>query len=107
MVEKALETRPKGTRPLSIGDWNANLDFPRDRQEEILSAGMQKHGLSCATRHFVTRRKRYVRGRWTWRAKRDNGRGEKRWIYSKPDYFLTREEDRKKIPRCRWVIPPK
>ena len=107
LVETALETRPEGTRPLTIGDWNANLDFPRDRQEEILSAGMRKHGLSCATRYFVTRRKRHVRGRWTWRQQRDNGRGDKQWIHSKPDYFLTRAEDRKKLRRCRWITPPK
>ena len=29
LVEKTLETRPPGTRPLPIGDLNANLDVPR------------------------------------------------------------------------------
>ena len=107
LVETALETRTEGTHPLTISNWNVNLDFPRDRQEEILLAGMRKHGLSCATRHFVTRHKRHVRGRWTWRQQRDNGRGDKRWIHSKPDYFLTRAEDWKKLRRCRWITPPK
>ena len=65
LVETALENRSKGTHSLSIGDWKANLDFPRDRQEEILSAGMRKHGLSCVTRDFVPHRRRHVRGRWT------------------------------------------
>ena len=33
--------------------------------------------------------------------------GEARWYFSKPDYFLTRAGERKKLRRCRWVTPPK
>ena len=41
----ALEGAPKGSTPLVVGDLNAGLDFPRDRQEEILSATMRERGM--------------------------------------------------------------
>ena len=68
---------------------------------------MRKHGLSCVTQDFVPCRRRHVRGRWTWRKQRNNGRGEKRWLHSKPNYFLARAADRREIRRCRWITPAK
>ena len=67
-MEKTLESQSPGSRPLSIGNWNSNLDFPKNRQEEILSVGMRKHDLRCVTRNFRPRGKRSrlrARGRWT------------------------------------------
>ena len=37
---EALDAAPKGSRPLLIGGLNTDLDFPRDRQEEILTADL-------------------------------------------------------------------
>ena len=70
LAEKALRERPKGAMPLVVGDFNANLDVPRNKEEESLSQEMREHGLECATRHFQVRR-RHVRGRWTFRRAKD------------------------------------
>ena len=111
MVAAALERRPAEACPVVIGDLNSDLDFPRDRQEEVMAATMTEHGLRCATKHFQTRGrrkcKRTARGRWTFQRWDDRqGRGERRWVRSKPDYFLVQGEDRKKVKRCRWILPP-
>ena len=102
-IEELVASRPAGSRPLILADLNANLDFPRNRQEEIISGGAAEHGLVCATRHFMARRTRRNRGRWTWRQQRRDGGGETRTYRSKPDYILTRERDRRKVRRVRWV----
>ena len=49
MVIAALEDRPVGTCPIVVGDLNSDLDFPRDRQEEILSSAMTAQSLTCAS----------------------------------------------------------
>ena len=46
IVIATLESRPKGACPIVIGDLNSDLDFPRDRQEEILSPAMDKMSLT-------------------------------------------------------------
>ena len=38
--------------------------------------------------------------------RRPRGGGGGSWIRSKPDYFLIRKQDRRKIKICRWVLPP-
>ena len=58
---EALDVAPKGPKPLLIGDLNANLDFPLDRQEEILTADLGERRLRCATRSFHPRRTRLTR----------------------------------------------
>ena len=67
LVEQALRDKPEGSMPLVIGDLNANLDAPRSRREEVLSQLLAGEGLGCATRHFQVRRRKHVRGRWTFR----------------------------------------
>ena len=64
--------------------------------------------MECATRHFQVRRRRHVRGRWTWRrAKEEATRaGDRRWVRSRPDYILFPAQERRRIKRCRWVLPP-
>merc|ERR1712086_1003921 len=49
MVINMLKNRLKGTCPVVIGDLNSDLDFPRDRQEEILSSAMTAQSLTCAS----------------------------------------------------------
>ena len=58
----ALDAAPEGTKPLLIGDLNSDLDFPWDRQEEILAADLEERGLRCVTRGFRPRRTRRMRG---------------------------------------------
>ena len=107
MVIDALENRPKGTCPVVISNLNANLDFLRDRQEEILSAAMTAMSLTCASKGYrVRKRRRKTHGRWTFQRHENRGGGGRTWIRSKPDYFLIRQQDRQKAKRCRWVRPP-
>ena len=65
-IEELIALRPKDLQALILANLNADLDCPRDRQEEILAGGMARYGLVCASRHFVARRTRHVRGRWTY-----------------------------------------
>ena len=100
----ALEGGPAGSLPLIIGDSSFDLNFPRDRQEKILSAPMRKQGMRCASR--FPRRTRRTRGQWAWRQRRDiPGTGQTQWLKSKLDYFLFREKDRRRIKCCRWSWP--
>ena len=99
LVEQALWDKPKGSMPLIIGDLNADLYNPRNRREEVLSQTMGEHSLECASHHLRVQRHCHVRGRWTWRQEKTAATrpGDRRWIRSRPDYFLIREEDRKRI----------
>ena len=75
LMDIALDAAPKGSKTMVIGDLNANLEDPQNGRDEVLSAGMRERGLGCATRHFLTRRRRYVRGRWTYKKRCESGRG--------------------------------
>ena len=101
----ALKNAPSGTHLLLIGDLNADLEYPRDIQEEVLSSELEERGMRCATWNFLSRRTRRNRGRWTWRQRRTNKEGERYWLRSKPDYFMMQERDRARVRRCRWILP--
>ena len=59
-AEKLITERPRGSMSLVLGNLNSNLDFPWDRQEEILSTGIWKEGLGCPTRHLKPQHTRHV-----------------------------------------------
>ena len=81
MAIDALESLPKGTCPIVIGDLNSKLDFPRDRREEILSAAMTEQALTCASKGYRIRKKRRrTHGTWTFQRHEDRGRGGRTWI---------------------------
>ena len=82
MVIAALENRPEGTCPIVIGDLNSDLDFPRDRREEILSAAMTGMSLTCASKGYrIRKRQQRTHGRWTFQRHEDRGGGGGRtWI---------------------------
>ena len=102
LATAALEGGAAGSPSLIIGNLNSNLDFPRDRQKEILSTTVRERGMRCASRCFCTRRTRRTRGRWTWRQRRGiPGSDQTQWLRSKLDYFLFREKDQ----RRRWTRP--
>ena len=62
--------------------------------------------MRCASCCYRPKRTRRTRVRWTWRQRRGiPGSGQKQWPRSKPDYFLFREKDRRRIKYCRWIQP--
>ena len=101
----ALNAAPEGSKPLLIGGLNSDLDFPRDRQEEILSADLEERDLQCVMRDFRPRRTLRTRGRWTWRQRRTLQSEEGVNLRSKSDYFLMCERNRGRARRCCWVQP--
>ena len=101
-----IKDRPKDTLPLVLGDLNANLEYPRGRQEEIMSSGMKTMGIGCTTRHFLTRRTRYVKGPWSWGQQRTDATGQRQRVAQKLDYALIGDELRRKVLRCRLVQVP-
>ena len=77
MVINALENRPKGTCPVVIGDLNSNVDFPRDRQEEILSLAITTMSLTCASKGYrVWKRQKKMHGKWTFQQYENRGGGD-------------------------------
>jgi exonuclease III len=69
-VRKACDAQPKGFKPLLIGDFNIDLDSPRDTRDEEIAEEIDFRELECLSAHFLQRRRRHVRGRWTWRQRR-------------------------------------
>ena len=65
LAMEALDAVPEGSKPLLIGDLNSDLDFLRDRQEEILLTDLEERDLRWVTQGFRLRRTRRTRGRWT------------------------------------------
>ena len=83
-IEEAWTACPKGIKPLLLGDLNIDLENPiRDRDIDIAVAelimAMDVHDMS---RQFLQRRRPRIKGRWTWRQRRQGS-----WISSQCDYF--------------------
>lgn len=89
---EAVAQLPAGFELLLMGDFNINLDTPRDTREDIIAEQCDDWDLTCLSTHFLQRRTRQLKGRWTWRQERLG-----RWVSTKPDYFLARVESRKRI----------
>ena len=72
VMERALNQIPKGCILMVLGDFNVNLDEPRNEQEAEIAATMDSLGLACATKQFRVRahRRRALRGGWSWRRRR-------------------------------------
>ena len=102
LMTAAIRAVPDGARLMVLGDLNADLDSPRGRQEDVLTAEASEHDLVCATKQFrCWRRRRHVRGRWTFRRPTYTPEGERRWVRGKPDYALVRARDRRRVRSCR------
>jgi hypothetical protein len=91
-VERAWQACPAGARPLLVGDLNFNFCAPCTEREETIAKQVDAMDLIDMSRHFCQRTGRWLRGRWTWRMRREG-----RWISSQCDYFFGRETD-SKIP---------
>ena len=101
-VMDALDKMPKGCIPMLLGNLNADLDVPRNKQEAKVAAAMDHHGMACASKHFTVRRRKKckLRGRWTWQHRRlppGGTPGTERRYKSKPDYFLMPSRERRRL----------
>ena len=92
---------PGNCKPLLLGDLNINLDQPfGDAREQRVAEEMDAMGLEDLSRHFAPRQRRYARGRWTWRQRREG-----RWVSSQPDYILGRGTTRRRFRRIGFRRP--
>jgi hypothetical protein len=82
-IDKAWRECPKGAHPISVGDLNLNLRAPRTEREETIAEQVDAMNLVNMSRHFCQRSGNRLRGRWTWRMRREG-----RWIFSQCNYFL-------------------
>ena len=104
LMTEAIRAVPDRARLMVLANLNTNLDSPRGRQEDVLAAEASEHNLVCATKQFRCRRKRrHVRGCWTFRRPTYTPEGERRWVRSKLDYALVRARDQRRVRSCRWV----
>ena len=100
-VAKAWQQCPKDCLPMLVGDLNVDLDtIPMDERGMAIAEQVDAMDLTCMTRQFGQRRRRRVRGRWTWRMRRGG-----RWISSHPDYFLGRRHNRGKFRNVSLRLP--
>ena len=83
-----------------LADLNADLDSSWGRQEDILAAKANKHGLVCAIKQFWCQRKqRNMHGRWTFRRPNCTRSGSSAGFAAsgKPDYALVKSRDRRRV----------
>ena len=99
-VRAAHDQCPKGFHPLMIGDFNINLDTPRDTGEDLIAEQLDDWGYSDMSDQFSHPHTRTIKGRWTWRQNRLG-----RYISSKPDYFLAHIKDRKRFKQVVLKLP--
>ena len=104
LLSHAMQGQPSGTRLLVLDKLKADLDVPQTTQEDVLAAEVAEHGVVCATRQFVGRQTRHMRGSWTFLRSSYTKEGEQRWIWGKPDYVLAQEKDRRRLRSCRWLL---
>jgi hypothetical protein len=91
-IDKAWRECPKGAHPILVGDLNLNLRAPRSKREETIAKQVDAMDLVDMSRHFCQCSGTRLRGRWTWRMRREG-----RWISSQCDYFLGRETNRRRF----------
>ena len=59
-----IRAQPADAWLVVLGDLNTDQDSPRGRQEDALAAEATEHGIVCATKHFLSKQTRHVRGQW-------------------------------------------
>ena len=99
-VKMAWLACPRGCKPLLIGDLNIDLDSPRDDREDTIAEECDAMDLTEMSQHFCQPRKGLARGRWSWRMQR-----RRRWVSSRPDYFLAQENSRRCFRRVVLKMP--
>jgi hypothetical protein len=99
-IDKAWRECPKGAYPILVGELNLNLRAPRTEREETITKQVDAMNLVDMSRHFCQRSGNRLRGRWTWRMRREG-----RWISSQCDYFLGRETDCRRFRHVSVRMP--
>jgi hypothetical protein len=99
-VDKAWRECPTGVHPILVGDLNVNLHAPRTKREETIAEQVDAMDLVDMSRHFRQRSGKRLRGRWTWRMRREG-----RCTSSQCDYFLGRETVRRRFRRVSVRMP--
>ena len=67
VVVATLEQRPKGCLPMIICNLNVDLESPWNMKEAKVANVVDNLGIGCLTRHFLQRRTRHIKGKWTLR----------------------------------------
>ena len=70
-IDQAWCECPKGAHPILVGDLNLNLRAPHTEREEIIAKQVDAMDLVDMSRHYRKRSGKRLRGRWTWRMKRE------------------------------------
>ena len=91
-IYKAWNACPTDAHPILAGDLNINLRVPCTEQEEMIAEQMDSMLLVNMSRHFCQRSGKRLRGRWTWRMRREG-----RWISFQCNYFLGRETNHRRF----------
>ncbi len=99
-IEKAWPECPKGAHPILVGGLSLNLRAPCTEREETIAEQVDAMDLVDMSRHFCQRSGTRLRGRWTWRMRREGI-----WISSQCNYFLGRETDRRRFRRISIQMP--
>ncbi len=99
-VDKARRECPTGAHPILVGDLNVNLHAPCTKREETIAKQVDAMDLVDMSRHFRQRLGKRLRGRWTWRMRREG-----RWISTQCNYFLGRETDRRRFRHVSVRMP--
>ena len=98
-LDQAIEAHkqcPKGFELLLLGDFNINLDTPRNTRDERIAEQCDYWNLVDMSTQFTQQQTRRIKGRWIWRQPRLG-----RWVVSHLDYFMGSPRTRKMIRKVR------
>ncbi len=100
-VEAAWNKCPKGHIPILLGNLNIKLASPRNERNELIAEQVgDVMVLIDVSRQFKQCHQVRAWGRWTWRMRRGG-----RWVSSQCDFFLGRENDRRRFHSIGLRIP--
>ncbi len=87
-IDRAWQACPSGVHPLLVGDLNFNFHALCTECKEMIAKQADARDLVDMFRIFCQCLENQLRGRWTWRIRREG-----RWISSQCDYFFGRDTD--------------
>jgi hypothetical protein len=91
-VDKAWHACPVGAHSILVGDLNFNFCAPCTECKEMIAKQVDAMDLVYMSRHFCQCSGKWLRGRWTWRMKKEG-----RWISSQCDYFFGQKTYRQRF----------
>jgi hypothetical protein len=99
-VNKAWHACPVSAHPILVGDLNFNFCAPCMERKETIAKQVDAMDLVDMSTHFCQYSGKRLRGRWTWRMRREG-----RWISLLWDYFFGRETDQQRFRRISVWMP--